>query len=62
MTRKKQKPCSFNGCGMLTWSSSTYCTKHVTLAKDCVYDDCVNRVAFWNRSRLCKEHNWLASK
>jgi hypothetical protein len=62
MTRKKQKPCPFDGCGRLTWSSSTYCTEHVTLAKTCVYDDCVSRVAFWNRSRLCKEHNWLASK
>jgi hypothetical protein len=59
MATRKKKPCPFLGCGRLGWSSSTYCPEHVSVAKQCVFDRCGTRIAYWNHYGFCEDHRWM---
>ena len=59
---QKKKPCPYNGCGRMGWSSTTYCSEHVLIAKQCVFDNCTARIAYWNYYGFCPEHRWMTSK
>lgn len=58
---QKKKPCPFEGCGKLNYSSTSYCAEHVLVVKKCVFDGCTKRIAYWNFYGFCPEHRWMAS-
>ena len=57
-----KRPCEAKDCQRLSGQHSGFCIDHVRTAYQCCFDQCLARVAAWNRERLCKEHRWLANK
>ena len=62
MNRRPRASCVWPECTTQRGRLTEYCAVHVRVAKQCSFDDCKTRVAYWNREKLCSEHRWLASK
>lgn len=58
----KRSVCQWEGCTTQRGILTQFCAKHVTVAKQCRFDNCEARIAAWNYYELCKEHRWLSKK